>query len=258
MAGINKLWENRSEIEVRELAPEAFWGGRIKVENMEKFISAIKKSAEETNFTYSWFLIGNEYVMTRYPRRAFGPIASIKKHQEALKALESNLSVQGKEETTIPEAKFRVLLWLEEGYAEYQKNTLLAALKTEKEVTENVRSSILELFWESDQQADIKEMNRSQLTKLLSNTDLSKLHSLKEVSTILWDAFNLEEAKIYTVWSWGTYEEPAVLITWNKGDIQKVYKLAEDFHQARIAVEDLQKGQSYMVETKYCSDPDKE
>lgn len=258
MAGINKLWENRSEIEVRELAPEAFWGGRIKVENMEKFISAIKKSAEETNFTYSWFLIGNEYVMTRYPRRAFGPVASIDQHQKALNTLENNLWVQGKEEETTLESKFRVLLWLEEGYAEYQKNMLLNQLNQQEATVDNVRSNILELFWGSVAQAEIKEMNKSQLIDLLSNTNLSKKHSIEEVRTILWDKFDLEDAKIYTVWSWGSYQEPAVVITWKKEDIEKVYELAEKFHQSRIAVEDLQNGKAYMTETKYCSDPDKE
>ena len=48
------------------------------------------------------------------------------------------------------------------------------------------------------------------------------------------------------------------MIEGDKAQVQKIYALAEKFHQARIAVEDLQEGQSHMVETKYCEDPDKE
>ena len=84
------------------------------------------------------------------------------------------------------------------------------------------------------------------------------LHTAQEVNEELGDGITTKPAEIYSVGPWGKYTEPAVIIECDPSQIGKVYTLAEKFHQARFAVENLQAGTSHMVETKYCTDPDKE
>lgn len=121
----NKTQEQATKF--RELKPEEFWGGSVSFEGLspEEFAQKIKEAAEETGFTYSGYTSEEEYHFSRYPRRAFGPVASIEKHQEALKVLAEKLGVNSKEEVRTEEPRFRVLLGLEEGYLEYKKKELL-------------------------------------------------------------------------------------------------------------------------------------
>lgn len=89
------------------------------------------------------------------------------------------------------------------------------------------------------------------------------MHSIKEVRQEVGDNFDLQEAEIFSAgpWGkeqWGKYTEPAAVIEGDLSQLSKVCALAEKFHQERIAVDNLQKGKSYMVETKWCKKPDKE
>lgn len=84
----------------------------------------------------------------------------------------------------------------------------------------------------------------------------SKIHDSCEVKSILGNDFEVTNAEIYSVGPWGKYTEPAVLITGNKINLQKVYNLAYEFKQSRFCVEDLDRNKSYMVETSHCNDPD--
>jgi len=86
----------------------------------------------------------------------------------------------------------------------------------------------------------------------------TKLHTAQEVEIELGHDITIKPVEIYSVGPWGKYQEPAVVVECDPTDLQKIYDLAEKFHQARFAVEDLHAGTARMVETKYCTDPDEE
>lgn len=252
----------------RELQPEEFWGGFIPVQDIseEEFAQKISEAALELGFTYSGYRIAKEgggfdYHFSRYPRRAFGPVPSIEKHQEALKRLVAKLGKEGIEEKLTEQPRFRVLLGLEEGYAEYKKNNIIekinkkeiASLEQAKKALESEIGNLSEIGINFDNFNNLEE-----LKNFLLKTDLGKKHTIEEVKRELGEGFDLTPAEIYSVGPWGKYVEPAVVIEGDESQLQKVYDLANKFHQARIAVEMLHKKQSYMVETKYCEDPDKE
>ncbi len=201
-----------SKIEIRELAPEKWWSGKLDVKiSDEEFEEVITKVAKDLDFTFSGYKVkgkeeGFSYHFSRYPRRAFGPVAPIESHQTALRRLAEEIKSQGIEEEQSREPKFRVVLGLIEGYEREEPMT----------------------------------------------------HNPLEVQNHLGENFKLTEGEIYSVGPWGKYTEPAVVIEGDLSNLNKVYELAEKFHQSRIAVEDLQKAQSFMVETKWCTDPDKE
>lgn len=82
------------------------------------------------------------------------------------------------------------------------------------------------------------------------------VHTTEEVKQELGEEIGLTPVEIYSVGAWGKYTEPAVVLECDNANLAKIYALAEKFHQARFAVEDLHNNQSHIVETKYCSDPD--
>ena len=86
----------------------------------------------------------------------------------------------------------------------------------------------------------------------------NKLHTIKEVQTELGSGFDLTQAEIVAVRPSGKYTEPAVVITGDLSQIEKVYLLAEKFNQERFTVENLYNDESYVVETIHCKSPDKE
>lgn len=250
----------------RELAPEEFWGGSVSMKGIsqEEFAQKIKEAAEETGFTYSGYTSGEEYHFSRYPRRAFGPVAPIEKHQEALKTLAEKLRVEEKEEAKMEEPRFRVLLGLEEGYSEGKKKSIIEKIdKGELVDIESTKTEIEKLIGQTIKENNLQDKinaaeSLEEIKDILSQTALGKNHIIEEVQTELGEGFDLRNASIYSAGSWGNYQEPAVVIEGNQANLSKVYALAEKFKQARIAVENLKDGKSHMVETKYCEDPDKE
>ncbi len=259
-----KYWFNDRQLEkestsnFRELMPEQMWWWKVVISDMSSFEKWIKEASKEIWFTYSGFIVWDEYVMTRYPRRAFWPVASIEVYQNALNVLASKLWVEWKEEEFKDDPKFRALLWLKEWYAEHKKKWLLDQIQWGEFNIDQVRLGVVWLLDEFGKKNGITQMSKKQLISLLEDTDFSKKHSVEEVSTILWEEFDLKDARIYTVGDRWEYQEPAVLIVWMKENKDKVYWIAEYFHQARIAIEDIEKWVSYIVETKYCEDPDKD
>ncbi len=243
-------------------------GGFISVKNLseEEFFKIISAAANETNFTYSGYRVekpegGFDYHFSRYPRRTFGPVASIKKHQEALQKLSEKLGTEGEEEQKSEKPQFRVVLGLQEGYGEHKKRGIIERIEKDEITTlenaqQNIESEIGDI---TEFGADVSKFRTlDELKEFLIKTNFGKDHTPKEVQEELGDEFDLTPAEIYSVGPWGKYTEPAIIIKGNITQIQKVYALAEKFRQARIAVENLQAGESYMVETKYCGDPDKE
>ncbi len=260
--------EQMSKLEIRELRPEEFWNGSITVENVsdEEFAQKISEAANELGYTYSGYRLpkegqGFDYHFSRYPRRAFGPVAPISKHQEALHKLAEKLGGEVKEEKTGEQSRIRVLFGLQEGYNEYKKQSLIKRLDKGEIATLEDAKKIIDVNI-----GDISEygINFSEIEDLqglktaLEQTNFGKNHTFEEIQNELGEAFNLTPAEIYSVGPWGKYTEPAVLIEGDKSQLDKIYVLANKFHQARIAVDDLHLGQSYMVETRYCEDPDKE
>lgn len=260
--------QQQSPVEVRELWPETLWRGSVNVpEHMsrEEFQAIAKTTAEELNFTFSGYETGRQgtgfnYYFSRYPRRAFGPVAPVETYQNALRELSSAIGAEGTEEALTIEPRFRVLLGLEEGYAEGKKRELLDKIeKGEIANIEQAKSYIKEKINDTSKIHSFESIeDLEELKDLLETTNFSLKHSIDEVSRITGNDFQLTPAKICSIGSWGQYEEPAVIIEGDMAHIQKVYALAEQFRQARIAVEDLHNGQAHMVETKYCEDPDKE
>ena len=250
----------------RELVPEEFWGGSVSIEGIsqEEFAQKIKEAVEETGFTYSGYTSGKEYHFSRYPRRAFGPVAPIEKHQVALKTLAGKLGVEEKEEPKTEEPRFRVLLGLEEGYSEGKKKSIIKKIdKGELVDMKSTKTEIEKLIGQAVRENNIADKinvaeSLEEIKNILSQTNLGKNHTLEEVQAELGEGFDLRNASIYSAGSWGNYQEPAVVIEGNQANLSKVYALAEKFKQARIAVENLKDGKSHMVETKYCEDPDKE
>lgn len=260
--------EQLQKTEFRELHPEEFWGGSVSIKGLsdEEFAQKIGEAANELGFTYSGYRIQKgekefDYHFSRYPRRAFGPVAPIEKHQEALQKLSEKLDIKGKEEKRTEQPKFRVVLGLQEGYGEYKRRGIveriskgeIITLKNARQVIESEIGDLSEFGIDASKFTTLDE-----LKKVLEKANFGKDHTLEEIQRELGDEFDLTQAEIYSVGPWGKYIEPAIIIEGNKAQIQKVYGLAEKFRQARIAVEDLQEGQSHMVETKYCGDPDKE
>jgi len=172
------------------------------------------------------------------------------------------LGTRGEEEkTTTEQPRFRVLLGLQEGYADYKKRNIVERIdKQEIATLEDAKKSIeSEIGNLSEFGINIEKFTSlDELKGVLEKANFGKDHTLEEVQKELGDEFDLTQAEIYSVGPWGKYTESAIVIEGDKKQVQKIYALAEKFHQARIAVEDLQEGQSYMVETKYCEDPDKE
>lgn len=260
---------NENKTEIRKLRPEEFWGGSISVENLndEEFEQKISEAANELGFTYSGYRIpkdekGFEYHFSRYPRRAFGPVVSIEKHREALQKLAEKLETKGtEEEVSVEQPRFRVLLGLQEGYTEHKKRGIVERISKEEITTLETAKNAIQSEIGDLSEFGIKVdafLTIEGLREVLEKTNFGKTHTLEEVQNELGDEFSLTSAEIYSVGPWGTYTEPAVVIEGNKAQIQKVYALTEKFHQARVAVEDLQTKQSYMVETRYCEDPDKD
>lgn len=258
----------QQETEFKELRPEEFWGGSVpgKGVSEEEFAKKISEAANELGFTYSGYRVSKgeeffKYYFSRYPRRAFGPVAPVEKYQEALQKLAEKLDVEGEEEQKTEKPKFRVLLGLQEGYAEHKKCGIVKQID-KKEITtlENAMKAIKsEIGNLSEFKIDTdKFTNLEGLKEVLEKANFGKDHTFEEVRKELGDEFNLTQAEIYSVGPWGKYMEPAIIIEGDLAQVKKVYSLAEKFRQARIAVENLQVSQSYMVETKYCEDPDKE
>ena len=269
----NKTTPPQEEIptktEFRELRPEDFWSGSVEIKKLtpEEFSEKIKEAANEENFTYSGYKIDNpegegfEYHFSRYPRRAFGPVAPIEKHQEALKKLAEKVGAAPKEEEKTDKPYFRVLLGLQEGYASYKAEGIKKDIQEKKitdlnEAKEKLKKEIDNLDEFGINLDSISTLD--ELVDILGKTKFGKDHSADEVESMLGEGFDINKAEIYSVGPWGEYKEPAVVIEGDKSEVEKVYQLAEKFHQARIAVDDLQSGKSHMVETKYCEDPDKE
>jgi hypothetical protein len=252
--------------EFRELAPEDFWGGSVSLEGIspEEFAKKIKEAAEENEFTYSGYTSGEEYHFSRYPRRAFGPVAPVEKHQEALKTLTEKLGTEGKEEVKTEEPKFRVLLGLEEGYSENKKKSIIEKIdKGELANAESAKIEIKKVLGQVVKEINLEDKinvagSLEEIKNILSQTNLGKNHTIEEVRSELGEGFDLKNASIYSAGSWGNYQEPAVVIEGNQANLSKVYALAEKFKQARIAVENLKDGKSHIMETKYCEDPDRE
>jgi hypothetical protein len=89
----------------------------------------------------------------------------------------------------------------------------------------------------------------------------NKTHTLEEVAQELGGEFNVRSGEIYTVKfleddASAPYKEPAAIVEGDMADIQKVYELAEKFHQERFTIEDLHDSKAFVVETKFCTAPD--
>jgi len=185
---------SKTKTEVRELRPEEFWGGSVSVENLsdKEFAQKIDEAANELGFTYSGYRTkskkGFDYHFSRYPRRAFGPVASVEKHQEALQKLAEKLEINGKEEKRTEQPRFRVLLGLQEGYAEYKKRNIVerinkAEIATLEEAKKAIESEINDL---SEFGIDINKVGSlDELKGILEKANFGKDHTLERIAKAL-------------------------------------------------------------------------
>jgi hypothetical protein len=200
----------------RQLPPEKWWSGSLDISKIERkfFEKKIKELSLQLSFTFSGYITGTKdnkkYTFTRYPRKSFGPLATISTYENVLQKFSEILKTDFSIEVLSSEERFRVLMGLIEGY------------------------------------------------KTAKNISFEKNYKFHEISRTLGSDYILEVAEIYSVGPWGTYAEPAIVIEGEKSTLEEIYLLTEKFHQARICVMDLKKGISWMVETKFCQNPDTE
>jgi len=245
-----------------ELKPEKFWGGFVSVQNLtkEEFIQTVTQLATDLHFIYYGYIIKEgekefNYHFGSYPRQ----ILPIERYQEALKKLAEKLGVEGVVETKSKKPRFRILLGLQEGYAEQEKLNIIRLIDAEEIIDlAEAKKIILEKIKNlSEFPINLNDFsNLGDLRSGLEKMNFGKDHSFKEVENALGKEFNFSQAEICTIGSGGKYMEPAVVIEGDKSQVQKIYTLAINFHQARITVEDLQYHKSHILETEFCENPD--
>lgn len=88
-------------------------------------------------------------------------------------------------------------------------------------------------------------------------------YSVQDVAARLGTDFSVTPAEVFSVrlaadGSVSHYSEELAEIVFSTGDKQRVYELGDAMKQERFSVEDFneQVGQSYMVETRWCQEPD--
>ncbi len=244
-----------------ELKPEIFWGGFVSVQNLtkEEFIQMVTQLATDLHFTYYGYILKGEkgfsYHFGRYPRQ----ILPTERYQEALKKLADKLGVEGVIEKKSKKSRFRILMGLQEGYAEQEKLNIIRFIDAGK-ITDlaEAKKIILEKIKNvADFSINLNDfLDLTDLRNGLEKMNFGKDHSFKEVENALGKEFNFSPAEICTIGSGGKYMEPAVVVEGDKSQVQKIYALAINFHQARITVEDLQYHKSHILETEFCENPD--
>ena len=244
-----------------ELKPEKFWGGFVSVQNLtkEEFIQIVTQLATDLHFIYYGYILKGEkgfsYHFGLYPRQ----ILPAEKYREALKRLAEKLGVEGVVETRSKKPRFRVLLGLQEGYAEQEKLNIIRLIDAGKitDLAEAKKIIIEKIKNLSDFPINLNDfLDLKDLRNEFEKMNFGKDHSFEEIQNALGEEFNFSPAEICTIGSGGKYIEPAVIIEGDKSQVQKIYALAINFHQARITVEDLQYHKSHILETEFCENPD--
>lgn len=248
-------------VETNELKPEKFWGCSVPVENLtkEEFIQIVTQLATDLDFTYFGYIIKTEkgfnYHFGSYPRQ----ILPTERYQEALKKLEEKLGVEGVVEKKSEKPRFRILLGLQEGYSEQEKLNIIRLIDI-AEITnlEEAKKIILKKIKNlADFSIDLNHfLDLIGLRNELEKMNFGKDHSIEEVQNALDEEFIFSPAEICTIGFGGRYLEPAIIIEGDKSQVQKIYTLAINFHQARITVEDLQYLKSHILETEFCENSD--
>ena len=251
----------KAVVGTNELKSEKFWGGFVSVENLtkEEFIQTVTQLATDLRFTYYGYIIKGEkgfnYHFSSYPRQ----ILPTERYQEALKKLAEKLGVEGVVEKKSKKPRFRILLGLQEEYAEQEKLNIIRLIDI-GEITnlEEAKKIILKKIKNlADFSINLTDfLDLTDLRNGLEKMNFGKDHSIKEVQNILGEEFTFSPAEICTIGSDGKYMEPAIIIEGDKSQVQKIYTLAINFHQARIAVEDLQYHKSHILETEFCENSD--
>ena len=251
----------KAVVGTNELKSEKFWGGFVSVENLtkEEFIQTVTQLATDLRFTYYGYIIKGEkgfnYHFSSYPRQ----ILPTERYQEALKKLAEKLGVEGVVEKKSKKPRFRILLGLQEEYAEQEKLNIIRLIDIGKITNlEEAKKIILEKIKNlADFSINLNDfLDLTDLRNRLEKMNFGKDHSIKEVQNILGEEFTFSPAEICTIGSDGKYMEPAIIIEGDKSQVQKIYTLAINFHQARIAVEDLQYHKSHILETEFCENSD--
>lgn len=89
-----------------------------------------------------------------------------------------------------------------------------------------------------------------------------KFYTTEEAVAFLGTTFNLTKTEIFTTklqdGKYIIYQEPSVKIEGNLSEIKKVYELSERLRQERFTVDDFNKQNSYIVETRFCTSRDLE
>ena len=251
----------KAVVGTNELKSEKFWGGFVSVENLtkEEFIQTVTQLATDLRFTYYGYIIKGEkgfnYHFSSYPRQ----ILPTERYQEALKKLAEKLGVEGVVEKKSKKPRFRILLGLQEEYAEQEKLNIIRLIDIGKITNlEEAKKIILEKIKNlADFSINLNDfLDLTDLRNRLEKMNFGKDHSIKEVQNILGEEFTFSPAEICTIGSDGKYMEPAIIIEGDKSQVQKIYTLAINFHQARITVEDLQYHKSHILETEFCENSD--
>lgn len=88
----------------------------------------------------------------------------------------------------------------------------------------------------------------------------SQTHSMSEVSTILGNAVVATEATVFAVRQSSAgvlvYTEPVAVVRGEASALPAIYHLADAFKQERFTVENFDTQTAYLLETRFCTQPD--
>lgn len=266
----------------RTLEPTTFWAGQVRFEDgttTDTAKEALKDVAARTGLAFSGFLSTDErtgqvtYEFTRYPRGRFGPVPPPSEFDAQLAKLGEALSARGfviSTRSVTPGAgeQMRMLLGLEEGYAEHKRRLFV---EDNRERVDEMQGSDVESFrikaaaLYRDAGAEVPPMivhSRSAREMLhhLEGESLGRVHTVQEVRRLSAGAFTASPVEILSVGSWGSYQEPAALLRGEPETLDSMLAIAHAFKQARVAIERIGRPEgsdAFMVELSgWCRDPD--
>ena len=262
----------------RHLDPEVYWAGRVSTSDSaitpERLKGAIAAVAKEENVTFSGFLSRGpdgelRYEISRYPRRAFGPVPSIERCEENLSALVDGLKRHGITVEASPGERpsspaFRMVLGLEEGYYEHERRKLCEKLENGTFGYQDMIATIRLFIQAGSGQSIFPFCLRdgevsAEFKAALRDTSLAQRHSVEEVMKLTAGAVEIRPAEIVSAGPWGVYQEPAAVVSGSIDEVQIALHAAAAFHQERVAVEEFGPwgATTHMVELcDFCPDPD--
>jgi len=85
-------------------------------------------------------------------------------------------------------------------------------------------------------------------------------HTISEIVAKLGEGALIESADVLAIRfaqdRISTYTEPVVVIRGSQSELPRIYELADEFKQERFTVEDFDAQKAWVIETRFCTEPD--